>query len=191
MSTNNKWYVYAKLSDLSISSVSPIKNEDFDLEEFMEIEISEDLGIEFIEKPHLMFEHFVYYENGIPKLIRRDAVIIDECLYSILRVHEKPDSTESEIIFEIDTTNKTLEVSIPPELVGYIRSAGPVISVTGTMMEIYVTDKGNPNNLIKTLKLPIDVLVQDLSMKIDYDFDTSVTDLYVKEVFKKYKLNIK
>lgn len=191
MSTNNKWYVYAKLSDLTISSVSPIKNQDFDLEETIEIEILEDLGIAFIEKPHLMFDYFVYYESGIPKLIKRDTVIIDERLYSILRVHEKPDSTESEIIFEIDTTNKTLEVSIPPELVGYIRSAAPVISVSGTTMEIYVTDKGNPNNLIKTLKLSIDDLIGNLSMKIDYDFDTSVTDLYVKEIFKKYKLNIK
>lgn len=191
MSENNTWYVYVKAADSSISSVSPVKNQDFDSEEFIEIEISEDLGIEFIEKPHLMFEYFVYFERCVPKLIKRDTVIIDECLYSILRVHEKPYRTESEVVFEIDTVNKTLEVTIPPELVGYIRSASPVISASGGTMEIYVTDKGNPNNLIKTIKLPIDELIKNLSLKIDYDFDTTVTDLYVKEIFKKYKLNIK
>lgn len=191
MTDNKIWYAYSRHNDLTVTSVSPVRLEDFDSETQIEVEIDAELAISFIEKPHLMFEHAIYYCGGIPKIMNRDDMVPDERSYSIMRIRGEPEGPSSGLEMVIDRSKQTLTISFPKEFFSYLGTVINALFSESGIMYLYVTDRGNPNNLIDCIKVDMHKLANEQMLELSYTYDPDVTDLYTREIFKTYKLEIK
>jgi hypothetical protein len=184
---SKNWYVYVEKNSLTVCRVSPVLEKE---ESCHVIPIDSELGISFIESPHLSREYFIYYDGTLAHFIKKEKTnkTLVPFFYSPVIMKHDVDNPEIQISF----TSKTLTIDLKKELLGYASNLYSSLERDKQFAEFYVCAKNDPNHLIKIIKIDMIKLSMEGNVVVPFEkYDPKKMSLFTRKVFNSYGINTK
>ena len=135
----NNWWIHVDKDSLQVRKVSstPEENDQWHL-----IAIEEELGIKFIDSPHLFREYLVYYDGTQAHFLKKSKTnSLTPFFYTPMLIKEGVENPELSIIQRGDL----LYFELKKDLSTYVSTLYATFERQKQLVEFYVCTKNDPN----------------------------------------------
>lgn len=187
MNINNNWWIYVNADTLQVCRVSPTYEEEDGLYSHP---IERELGIQFVEAPHLINDYVVFHDGDKLHFIKKDKAkqVIVPFFYTpaiLVKGIENPD-----ILVSINKKSKEMTVTMRLERKQYGLSLYASLPKDKQKASFYISKRNDPNYLLETIQVDMIKLVNIGSVVIPFTHDITKTSVFTRKVFDSYGLEI-
>lgn len=178
----DNWYVYISRETLQVTRISPALDEDLDSHIHV---IEKDLGISFINGPHLINDYVIYYDGTIIHFIKKEksSEVVVPFYYSPLIVGSDIPNPDISILIE----NNTMTISLRKELIPYARTMYGNVDKIKQCVEFYVSTKNDPNGLLQIVYVDMmELITQNKVIVNDFMYDANEISIFTRKIFDSY-----
>lgn len=178
------WYLYVNKESLQVCKVSPILEEDA---ETHILSIDQELGISFIESPHLIREYLIYFDGDVVHFIKKEKNKdgMAQFFYSPIIIQNDVENAE----LTLKSNGKTIEFALRKDVIPYASNMYSSIEGDKRYVEFYVSAKNDPNHLYDIVKVNMVDLIKTGKSKVPCKHDLSKVSIFTRKIFKSYSIN--
>lgn len=179
---NDNWYVYVSKETLQVTKVSPVLEED----DAHIIQIEKDVGLSFIDGPHLINEYVIYFDGTKAHFIKKEKSkdVVVPFYYSPLMIDSKV--KDPDILVTIKKNKMT--IALKPELKAYAMTIYGNVDKTKQSVEFYVSKKNDPNGLLEIFHVDMMELITKGVVTFEFDYEARNISIFTRKIFDSYGL---
>jgi hydrogenase maturation factor len=187
MSLNNNWWLSVDKETLQVCRVSPTLEEE---ESLYVLPIDRDLGISFVEGPHLINDYVVFHDGVKVHFVKKEKSnqVFVPFYYTPAILEEGVENPD--ILLSVNRDMKELTITLRNERRQYGLSLYVSLSKEKQRAQFYVSAKNDPNLLIETIEVDMIKLINTGKSVVPFKHDPSQTSIFTRKVFDSYGLEI-
>jgi hypothetical protein len=180
---NDNWWLYVNRDTLQICKVSATLEEDLTSHI---IAIEKEVGVEFINSPHLIYDYVVYFDGVKAHFVKKDKTkeVLVPFFYSPLMIGD----AESNVDILLEIKDQELTISLRPELKQYAMTMFANVDKQKQKVEFYVSAKNDPNHLIEIIQVDMMKLIAADSLTFKFNHDHNRISFFTRKIFDSYGL---
>lgn len=181
------WHLYVNRDTLQVCQVSPSFTED---ETMYSMVITQELGIQFIEAPHLINDYVVFHDGDKLHFIKKDKAkqIFVPFFYTPAILVNGVDNPD--ILVSINKKSKEMTITMRQERKQYGLSLYSALSKDKQKAAFYISLRNDPNYLLETIQIDMVKLIHTGSVVTKFTHDITKTSIFTRKVFDSYGLEI-
>lgn len=180
---SDNWFLYINKESLQVCRVSPLLEED---ETSHLITVDKEIGLQFINSPHLIYDYVVYYDGNKAHFIKKDksTAVIVPFFYSPLIIDQEVENAD----IQLTVNGDQLFVAIRPEIKAYAMTMYANIDRQKQLVEFYVSAKNDPNRLKEILYVNMMDLITKGFVSFTLKHDPKRISIFTRKIFDTYSL---